>query len=165
MNIRVLCCIALVLGLLSACDQQRIAKLEEGVSTEAQVREQFGDPLTEVEQPDGSRVLEYTRQPEGTTNYFITIGADGKMASLRQVLTEANFVRVRAGMESLEVRALIGRPGKVRRYAMSPGEVWEWRFADGNRTRIFGVTFDPSGRVLKTSIGDDTERPEGGKNQ
>lgn len=33
-----------LLTLLAGCDDQRIKELEEGVSTEAQVRERFGEP-------------------------------------------------------------------------------------------------------------------------
>ena len=79
--------------LLAACDPARVAKLEEGVSTEAQVRQQFGEPVTVTVLPDGQRVLDYPRQPEGWTNYRITIGADGKMTALRQLLHADNLPR------------------------------------------------------------------------
>jgi hypothetical protein len=77
-----------------ACDEQRAARLEEGVSTEADVRREFGQPVQITQRPDGSKVLAYPRQPEGTTNYEIGIGPDGRMSSLRQLLTPANFARV-----------------------------------------------------------------------
>ena len=153
-----LCLVVLSLGLFAGCDEKRIEKLEEGVSTETQVREQFGDPLTVVPQADGSRILEYTRQPEGTTNYYITLGPDGVMTSLRQVLTPANFAKVALGMGQLDVRAILGRPAKVQRYATKPGETWEWRFQEGNETRIFSAVFDPSGHVTATSIEKDAAR-------
>ena len=110
------------MGLLAAvmalfgCDAQRIAKLEEGVSTEADVRKQFGDPVDVVAAPDGSRTLEYPRQPEGWTNYFITIGPDGKMSALRQVLAEPYFAKVKAGMDKAEIAKLLGRPAKRQSY-------------------------------------------------
>ena len=66
------------LGLV-ACDSERIAKLEEGVATEADVKRQFGEPAAVFTEPDGSRTFEYPRQPEGRANYFITIGPDGKI--------------------------------------------------------------------------------------
>ncbi|MBS7350966.1 MAG: outer membrane protein assembly factor BamE, partial [Comamonas sp.] len=50
---------ASVLALLSACDQQRIDALEEGLATEADVRAQFGEPATIWPERDGSRTLEY----------------------------------------------------------------------------------------------------------
>jgi outer membrane protein assembly factor BamE (lipoprotein component of BamABCDE complex) len=142
--------------LLAGCDPQRVAKLEEGVSTEVQVREQFGDPVTVTIAPDGTRTLDYPRQPEGWTNYVIQIGPDGKMSSLRQLLNEDNFARVQPGLDRQQVRDLLGRPAKTLRYDLKQEEVWDWRFKlQGNESKLFSVTFDAQGRVLRTGIGDD----------
>ena len=75
--------LAAVIG-LAACDPKNISELEEGVSTEADVRARFGEPENIWDAPNG-RVLEYNRQPQGQKNYMITIGADGKMSALRPV--------------------------------------------------------------------------------
>jgi outer membrane protein assembly factor BamE (lipoprotein component of BamABCDE complex) len=153
--------------LLAACDEQRIAKLEEGVSTETQVRQQFGEPVTVVTLADGSRVFEYPRQPEGWTNYFITLGSDGTMSALRQVLTEANFARVATGMAQHEVRALLGRPARTQRFELKQEEVWDWRFRtgpNGQLSRVFSATFDRDGRVTTTAIGDDPRQTQVGGN-
>ena len=148
---------------LAGCDPQRVAKLEEGVSTEVEVRKQFGDPVTITVKPDGSRVFDYPRQPEGWTNYVITIGADGKMSSLRQLLTEDNFARVRPGMDQLEVRQMLGRPAQTKRYALKNEEVWDWRFKQhGQDSRFFSVTFGADGHVLGSAIGDDPREIVGG---
>lgn len=141
---------------LAACDQQRIEKLEEGLSTEADVRRQFGEPTLITEKADGSKLFEYPRQPEGSTNYLIVIGADGTMSSLRQLLTPANFARVQAGMDQTEVRRMLGKPARTQRYAMKPDEdVWEWRFRDGTQSKLFTVTFDRQARVLSTATAED----------
>ena len=141
---------------LVACDAQRIEKLEEGLSTEADVRKQFGDPVTVTEKVDGSKVMEYPRQLEGDTNYLITIGADGKMSSLRQLLTPANFAKVRTGLSQNEVRALLGTPAKKNQFALKPDEeIWDWRFRDGQSRKVFSVTFGPDKAVLRSAIGDD----------
>jgi len=74
----------LIMGLLSAllglvgCDPQRIAELEEGVATEADVRTKFGEPEKIWSAADlagnpfpgaaaqpGARTFEYNRQPQG----------------------------------------------------------------------------------------------------
>ncbi len=141
---------------LAACDQQRIEKLEEGVATEADVRRQFGEPVQITEKADGSKVLEYPRQPEGSTNYLITIGADGKMSSLRQLLTPINFAKVQPGMDQAEVRRTLGKPARTQRFAMKPDEdVWEWRFLDGQQKKVFSVTFDREAKVLSSATADD----------
>jgi outer membrane protein assembly factor BamE (lipoprotein component of BamABCDE complex) len=136
---------------MTGCDPQKIAELEEGVSTEADVRARFGEPVAIYDEANGDRTFEYPRQPAGTTNYMISIDADGRMSALRQVLKPENFARVTAGLDSGGVRRLLGRPAKVQTYALKDEEVWDWRFADGQEIKIFSVTFDREGRVISTA--------------
>ncbi len=142
-------------ALLGGCDPQRVAKLEEGVSTEVEVRKQFGDPVTITVEPDGTKTMDYPRQPEGWTNYVIKIGPDGKMSSLRQLLTADNFARVQPGLSQQEVRNLLGRPAKQQRFDLKKEEVWDWRFKNGQESRMFSVTFNTEGKVTATGVGDD----------
>ncbi len=138
------------------CDPQRVAKLEEGVSTEADVRKQFGEPVTLTVEADGTRVLDYPRQPEGWSNYVIRIGPDGKMSSLRQLLNDDNFAHVQPGMSSQQVRDLLGRPAKMQRFDLKQQQVWDWRYKpQGQESKLFSVTFDSAGRVLSSTVGDD----------
>jgi hypothetical protein len=156
--------LAAALFTLAGCDQQRIAKLEEGVATEADVRREFGEPKAVFNQPDGGRVFEYPRQPEGQTNYFITIGADGKMSALRQVLKPAEFAKVAAGMDKSEVRKLLGRPARTQRFDLKPDEEhWEWRWLDGQQSKLFNVTFDKDGKVASSAMSDDMRDARGGQ--
>ena len=142
--------------LTTGCDERRAAKLEEGLSTEADVRQQFGEPAQIIERADGSKVLAYPRQPEGATNVEITIGADGKMSALRQLLTPANFAKVQPGMDQAAVSGLLGKHAKAVRYAMKPDEeIWQWRFVDGQAKKVFEVRFDRENKVQSTAIADD----------
>ncbi len=145
----------LALAALAACDTKRIEKLEEGVASEADVRAQFGEPEVVHDEADGSRTFEYPRQPEGQTNYMITIGADGKMSALRQVLKSADFAKITPGLTQPQVRRLLGRPAKVSAYALKQEEVWDWRFLDGQAAKLFSVTFDRDGRVVGSATSDD----------
>ena len=148
--------LAAALLALAGCDRQRIAKLEEGVATEADVKREFGEPLAVFNQPDGSRTFEYARQPEGQTNYFIVIGADGKMSALRQVLKPSEFAKVTPGLDKAEVRKLLGRPAKTQRFDLKPDEEhWDWRWLDGQQAKLFSVTFDRDGKVSASASGDD----------
>lgn len=142
---------ALPLLLLLGCDRRKIAELEEGVSTEADVRARFGEPAAIYPEANGDRTLEYPRQPAGTTNYMISIGPDGRMTSLRQVLKPADFARVRPGLDRAAVRRLLGRPARSEAYALKEEEVWDWRYADDDQVKIFSVTFDRDGRVVATA--------------
>ena len=141
---------------LTACDPQRIEKLEEGVATEADVRKQFGDPVTVTVEADGSRTMDYPRQPEGWTNYVIKIGPDGKMSSLRQLLNPDNFAKVKPGLSQQEVRNMLGRPAKTMPFALKQEEVWDWRFKQhGQESKMFSVTFDAAGKVVSAAVADD----------
>ena len=142
---------------LAGCDQSRIEKLEEGVSTEADVRRELGTPAAVFEEQGGARTLDYPRQPEGTSNYLVTIGPDGVMTSLRQVLRPASFARVRPGMDGEEVRRLLGKPGRIDRYSLKRQEEWFWRWADEGTVKEFGVLFGDDGRVLSSAVGPDTK--------
>ena len=148
--------------LLAGCDQQRIAKLEEGVSSEADVKREFGEPKAVFNEPDGGRTFEYPRQPEGQVNYFITIGADGKMTALRQVLKPAEFAKIVPGLDKTEVRKLLGRPAKTQRFDLKPDEEhWEWRWLDGQQSKLFNVTFDRDGKVTASATADDMRATQG----
>jgi hypothetical protein len=156
--------VVLISLLLMACDQQKISELEEGVSTEAAVRKRFGEPAAIYQEPNGDKTLEYPRQPAGHVNYMISIGPDGKMSALRQVLTLANFRRVQLGLDQQQVRHMLGRPARSQRYALKQEEEWDWRFSDGQEIKIFSVTFDSAGRVIATGItGDPKELEQLGK--
>ncbi len=151
---------AALLG-LAACDQQAISELQEGVSTEADVVQRFGQPERVWDEPGGARTLEYNRQPEGVRNYMITIGADGKMSALRQVLTPENLRRVQPGMESQQVRRLLGKPARQVPYELKGEVVWTWKFLEApTQAKVFDVVFGPDWRVLRTEIGFDPDSPE-----
>ncbi len=151
---------------LTACDPQRISELKEGVSTEADVRDRFGAPENVWDEPDGARTFEYNRQPAGQVNYMITIGPDGRMTALRQVLTPETFARVVPGMRMDEVRRLLGKPAKATPYELKK-ETWvDWRYLEApNQAKVFTVVHGPDLVVLRTQTGADLDAPEfkGGK--
>ena len=144
-----------LMAALSGCDPQRISELEEGVATEADVRGKFGEPAAVYADDSGARTFEYPRQPAGQVNYMITIGADGKMSALRQVLKPANFAKIEPGWDKAQVRRLLGLPAKTQRFELKQEEVWDWRFADGQENKLFSVTFDTLGRVTSSATTSD----------
>jgi hypothetical protein len=147
---------------LGGCDPQRISELEEGVSTEADVRARFGEPEKVWEAPNGGRTFEYNRQPAGHKNYMITIGADGKMSSLRQVLTPQNFAKIQPGMMMEDVRKMLGKPMKITPYELKREVNYDWRYMEPpNTSTIFTVVFDADYKVLRTGSVLDPEATEG----
>lgn len=147
--------------LAAGCDLQRQAALREGVSTEADVVAQFGRPENVWDGPGGSRIYEYNRNPAGQVNYMITIGPDGRMTALRQVLTPENFARVQPGMAMEEVRRMLGKPARRTPYELKREEAWDWRYLQPPSTAmVFTVWFDREWRVVRTSTGPDPDAPE-----
>jgi len=167
---------------LAGCDQQRISELEEGVALEADVRARFGEPekiwdaadmastplpratLGVVAAP-GARTFEYNRQPAGNVNYMITIGPDGKMSSLRQVLSPPNFKLVLPGMSVEQVRKLLGKPMKITPYALKRQTEYDWRYLGSpNVPYIFTAVFDADLRVVSTGSAEEAlVNPTGGQ--
>jgi hypothetical protein len=147
--------------LVAGCDPQRISELEEGVATEADVRARFGEPEQVWDGPAGARVLEYNRQPAGQKNYMITIGPDGRMTALQQVLNLANFARVKPGMMMEDVRKLLGKPAKTTTYSLKNETAWDWRYLEPpNTAMVFTVWFNADYRVLRTGGAPDPQAPE-----
>ena len=136
---------------LVGCDPQSIKELEEGLSTEADVRVRFGEPERIWPEADGSRTFEYNRQPAGARNYMITIGPDGKMSALRQVLAPHNFAKIVPGMAENEVRRMLGKPAKEMSYRLKNETEWDWNYIDPpSRDMQFTVVFGADGQVLRT---------------
>jgi len=155
--------ISALLGLLG-CDARRVQELEEGVSTEADVRAKFGEPEKIWDEPGGARTFEYNRQPAGARNYMITIGTDGRMSALRQVLTPENFARIQPGMTMEEVRRRLGRPMKLTPFALKHETHGDWRYIDGPNqanAKIFTAVFGADQRVVATQSVLDTTPGQG----
>lgn len=148
---------------LTACDNQRIAELEEGVATEGDVKMKFGEPEKVWDGENGARIFEYNRQPAGTTNYMVTIGTDGKMTALRQVLAPHVFAQVQAGMPMEAVRRMLGKPMKITPFELQNVWHYDWRYMDGpnkSDSKIFTVVFNSDLKVLSTgSVADPALAP------
>jgi outer membrane protein assembly factor BamE (lipoprotein component of BamABCDE complex) len=140
---------------LLGCDGARLAQLRVGESTEADVQARFGTPTEVYQLADGARQLEFSRQPEGVTNYMLTIGPDGKLRSMVQTLQPEMFAKVNPGLSQAEVRQLLGRPASQRHFALKSQDLWEWRWQDGSDNKFFDVTFDAQGRVVASSVTED----------
>lgn len=146
---------------LAGCDPQRISELEEGVASEADVRARFGEPEKIWDAPGGGRIFEYNRNPSGHKNYMITIGVDGKMSALRQVLNPENFARIVPGMMMEDVRKTLGKPMKQVTYQLKNETAWDWRYMQPpNTSMVFTVWFNPDYRVLRTGTAPDPEATE-----
>lgn len=158
------CALVVVTMVLPACDSRgrpfedlRLARLNEGESSEQDVRKLFGEPAA-VRDFTGGKGLIYPLGPEGPHTLLLKIDAKGKYQGREDLLTRVNFERVTRGMKELDVLVMLGRPVKTQKYPLKQRSAWEWRFVDGSDTRVFVVTFDATGTVVEMAVEDDRGR-------
>ncbi len=158
--------IASLISLL-ACDPRgrayedvRLARLTEGESTETDVRQLFGVPSA-THNVAGGKGLVYPLGPEGLHTLLMKIDANGRYQGRENLLTRDNFNRVATGQNGSDVRGLLGPPGRTEKYALKQQTAWEWRFLDGNDTRVFVVMFDAAGAVVSSAIEEDPRQSGG----
>ena len=145
---------ALVTALLPACDAVNLPEIKPGITTQAEVRTRMGEPAFIHWNDDGTATWEYNRQPQGVHCYMISFGKDDIVTKVEQVLTPANFAKVRPGMAKDDVRRLLGAPGTKTPFANLGEEIWEWRIEGMPPTEetYFMVHFDLGyGAVTRTS--------------
>jgi len=140
------------LFLLAGCTHVGIGGFAPGSTTEAELRAKLGAPGMVWTESDGSRLLEFSGQPNGTFCYMITVGPDGKVREVRQAFSEENFRRVVPGLTQDGVRRLLGRPEETLRFRLKPDEeVWTWRIEDTTeKTEHFNAYFGRDGRLLRS---------------
>ena len=135
---------------LHGCD--RTNELRPGISTTAEIIDKMGRPTMEW-QEGADKVWEYPFTPEGTRNYMLTIGPDGLLKAMENVLTPENFARVQPGMKQEQIRRLLGKPASMQFFAHKQEEVWEWKeqTAQPGADMRFAVHFSNTGEVTGTS--------------
>jgi hypothetical protein len=132
------------------------APIAVGDSREADVRTSLGTPAEERGLADGSRVLDYPRAPLGHQNWRVTLGPDGRVSAIEQLLNEDNFARLQPGMTRAEVQQRLGRHGERMAFARLEEEVLSWRYLEHlNRPMFFNAHFDQDGRLKYTSRSED----------
>ena len=136
-------------GLLGGCATGH--SLVPGQSTEADVRASMGTPTDTRVEADGGRVWEYARGAAGYHTYMVSMGPDGRVKEVVQVLTEERLARIVPGKTARpEVRQLLGRPSYEDTYGV--GLTWSWRYKKGDvHPGHLVVTFGPDG-IVTTKI-------------
>lgn len=149
---------------LAACDRVATGELQPGFSTVTDLRTKMGEPRV-IYRDAGREIWVYPLGPEGTKTYFMTVTPDGKLQTIDQVLTEANFARIQPGMAREDVEAIIGPHGREQRFAMSPNEVtFKYRFLRGNEPVFFDVAYTlADGRVKATGYDEVTGKADSGR--
>jgi hypothetical protein len=143
--------IALVSALCVLVPGAHAAELPQlGVSA-AEVRNEMGAPTAVRSAPGKKQLWEYLGKPSPYETYFLLF-SKGKLTDIRQVITDATFALVKAGMTEPRIRALLGTPWRITNVNDDAdediGDVWEYRGRDGSGTYKFHIEFDLHRRVV-----------------
>ena len=124
---RLLCGISLA-ALAAGCASYNGAGLVPGVSTGSDVEAVMGTPAEVREVPGRGTVLWYPRMPYGDGSYAALIGADGRLVSIEQRITEENIAHIVPGKSTAdEVRDIVGPPYRIDQFPRLGREVWTYR--------------------------------------
>jgi hypothetical protein len=158
-TMRLLACVAPFA--LAACATSYSPKGLAPGTTEAAAVQEMGAPTGQSALPDGGKRLEFARGPFGKQTYMLNFDAQGRMLRWEQVLTEANFAKIKPGMDKTEVVAMIGRPSDISGYGFHEmREAWSYRY-DSPFCIWFQIGMTQQGKVVDTAYGPDPmcERP------
>ena len=117
--------VALLTG-LSGCAALQAPQAVVGQS-EAEVVSRLGPPTGRYSLGTSGQRLEYATGPYGRTTLMVDLASDGRVSASEQVLTEANFARVRNGMSRDDLLLLLGRPADKAGEYMNR-QTWSWRY-------------------------------------
>jgi hypothetical protein len=147
-TIKTAAALALILS-LSACAPV-IRRTPAAGTPLAEVMAKLGQPNAIYPDPAGGQVLEYRGQPMGQFQYMARIGADGRLISYDQVLTDENFATVEPNHWNRDdVLRHFGRPADVLRSRLHDGEIWSYRYKEkGVWNSLMNVDFNGRGTVL-----------------
>jgi outer membrane protein assembly factor BamE (lipoprotein component of BamABCDE complex) len=84
---------------------------------------------------------------------MVTLGKDGVLREIVQVLNDQTFAKLQPGMTTDEVRRLIGRPAETMKFANLGEDVWSWKYETGpNEEWMHHVHFSlADGKLKRTS--------------
>ena len=151
--------------LLSGCASYSGRGLKPGEDSLENVLHVMGQPAMRWKESDGSVNLFFPRGPMGLETYMVTIGPDGKLRKIENVLDDKNFARIKAGMTKDEVLHILGPSYSVWTvYYKSRDELaWEWRYCDDtSKTARFDVLIDNSKSTVRSTIRQSEDASIGG---
>lgn len=141
---------------LAGCSVFPISSVKPGMSRE-EVTAVMGAPTAVVTLQQGTR-LQYSGQPGGQFAFMVDLDAAGRVASVRQVLTEKDFERITPGRwTEADVLREFGRPALVGRVASWNGDILTYRWY-GLQDMFYWVYLD-GGRVVQKAHAGVEERP------
>ena len=139
---------------LAGCASLAPGGLPPGTSI-AQARQALFGPTGEYALPEGGTRLEFAHGGRAKQTYMLDFDRGGSLVSSRQVLTESNLSTIAPGMTEGELRMRFGRPVWVFGVNYPRGQVWNYRFADGDCVWYQVTVGEADHRVVEASTGPD----------
>jgi len=144
--------LALCTALLAGCaTPDRDARLQAGVSREADIVALYGQPRRVWPEPDGGRTLEYSSQPRGQHCYMVRLAADGRLVGIADGLAPSSRARIEPGMTPEQVSRILGTERSRVFFRLSGEDVWDWTIQPDQAG--YGMRFNvyfKDGRVVRT---------------
>lgn len=134
--------VVLACALLSACAGSPVGTAM-GTSGDDLVK-RIGEPTSRYERA-GQKRLEYASGPYGKFTWMVDLDDQGRVKSVEQVLTDAQFALVRPGESAADLLWSLGRPSERGR-AMYQQRIWAYRY-DTPLCRWFVITVLPDDTV------------------
>ncbi|WP_431098794.1 hypothetical protein [Polaromonas aquatica] len=103
---------------------------------------------------DAGTRLQYSGQPLGQFATMIDLDASGRVVSVREVLTPAEFSRVQPGKWTrADMEREFGRPARIDRVASWSGDIMTYRWRDNDQPMFFWAYLDGNNVIQRTGQG------------
>lgn len=116
--------ISLLCGLLAACSNFQMERMQPGSISIDQMRARE-KPTAEWKNADGTLTLEYSTRAVSARNLMLDFDAKGMLREVRSVATLQNMALLKPAMTRAEVQRIIGSPDRVMKDRNSGGDIWE----------------------------------------
>jgi len=99
----------------------------------SEVIQQHGKPSVTCPEPNGTQRVLWTQQPSGEQAWAASVGADNRVGTFTQMLTEQQFEAMNQGQwDADKVRCQFGPPANIRQFPDHPNDnVWEYHYMGG----------------------------------
>ena len=148
--------LALAASLLAGCAGFALGPPDMAPGTSiAEATRTLGPPTAQFALAGDGRRLEYWGGSFAKSTWMVDFDAGGRLVSMEQVLTEANFYALPAGITRDELRSRMGPPVSTFPIGRQGIQVWNYRYQT-NDCMWFQVSIrDADGRVAETTRGID----------
>ena len=137
--------VPLSLATLAGCAALAYPLAQPG-QTETQAVATMGPLTARYAMAEGLQRLEFAKGPFGRHTWMVDLDAQGRVRSVQQVLTPAQFGLARDGLPRDELLRLLGTPADRARESQQR-ETWSWRYATNDCLWV-RITLGADGRVI-----------------